>query len=227
MRGRQKRALVQIPGLRNPLAPTSCPANLSTAIARCSRLLHYFRPLHLEARTLNAMALHGHNLSNGDLVSDIGRGVFLGVGRWGNAAGPGYWMLRVFLSGTMSSTIFGLAGASLGGFVWGTASIPFLVSACAGFVFGAVGLYMDAITQSGIMLERYPRLLQLHLDVNFPNRDFLSWKLQPLRAVSFSGSWVLQSMLVTSWLSALPAIEVSHCIAFVEYLRSLTISANP
>lgn len=154
------------------------------------------------------MPLNTHNLSNGDFLGDIGRGFFLRVGRWGNAAGPGYLMMRVLLSGTASSAVLGLAGASLGGIIWGTASIPFIISACAGFVFGAVGFYRDAIMQSRLMLERYPRLLQLHLDANFPTRKFLSWRPNQFRSSSFSESWILQSMLVTSWLTALPAIEV-------------------
>lgn len=170
------------------------------------------------------MPLNTHSLSNGDLLNDFGRGFFLRVGRWGNAAGPGYLMIRVLLSGTASSAILGLAGASLGGFIWGTASIPFIISACAGFVFGAVGFYRDAILQSQLMLERYPRLLQLHLDANFPNRKFLSWRLSQLRSSSFSSSWILQSMLVTSWLSALPAIEVSFLLLAPQLTRVLLMT---
>lgn len=154
------------------------------------------------------MPVYDLGSSNSGLINDTAKGFFLRLGGWGNMAGPGLFMFRVMLSGTTSSAVLGLAGASIGALMWGTASLPFVVSSCIGFVFGATGFYFDAVQRSRIMLERYPRLLQLHLDANFPRRDFLSWRIDQLRGSTFSRSWLLQSMLICSWLTALPAIEV-------------------
>lgn len=118
-------------------------------------------------------------------------------------------MLRVVISGTISSLVMGVAGASIGALIYDTATIPFVVSACGGFMLGAVGFYRDAVRKSLRSLDRYPRLLQLHLDANFPHRGFETWPGSQFRSGVFGGNWVLQSMLVASWLTATTSLDVS------------------
>ncbi|KAK5122544.1 hypothetical protein LTR85_003807 [Meristemomyces frigidus] len=141
-------------------------------------------------------------------IHEASRSIFFRMaGGWGNVAGPGYFMTRIILSGTVSSAVLGLAGSAFGAVIWGTAALPFLISACGGFFFGAIGFYRDALRQANMMLERYPRLIQLHLDANYPTRGFLEWRTDQFKAAVFSRSWVLQSMLVCSWLTAQPALD--------------------
>jgi len=118
-------------------------------------------------------------------------------------------MLRVVISGAIASVFTGMFGATIGALIWDTATIPFVFSACSGFAMGAIGFYRDAVRKSLNALDRYPRLLQLHLDANFPHRGFNTWKSERLRSQFFAQSWVLRSMLVASWLTATPALEVS------------------
>lgn len=151
-----------------------------------------------------------HDVFHASSIFDTSRSLlFRMTGGWGNAAGPGYFMARIVLSGTVSAVIIGMAGSAAGAAIWGTGALPFLVAACGGFVFGAVGFYRDALRQANVMLERYPRLLQLHLDANYPTRGFLAWRLEQMKAAAFARSWTLQSMLVCSWLTAQPALDVS------------------
>jgi len=118
-------------------------------------------------------------------------------------------MTRVIISGTVSSVVMGMAGAMIGAWVYDTATIPFVVSSCVGFVMGAIGFYRDAVRKSLVSLDRYPRLLQLHLDANFPHRGFDAWGRERMRSTTFAQSWVLRSMLVASWLTATRALDVS------------------
>ena len=131
-------------------------------------------------------------------------------------------MLRVIVSGTVSSVFTGMFGATLGALIWDTATIPFVVAACSGFVLGAVGFYRDAVRKSLVALDRYPKLLQLHLDANFPHRGFETWTSSRLRSRVFKGSWVLQSMLIASWLTATGALDVSFhfspCLLSIEVM---------
>ena len=119
-------------------------------------------------------------------------------------------MVRILIAGTVSAACIGLTGAAIGASVFGTAALPFLVCSCGGFAFGAFGFYKTTLMQSMIMLERHPRLLQLHLDANFPARNFLSWRIEQLRAATFNDSWVLRSMLMVACLTAQPAIDVGR-----------------
>ena len=60
-----------------------------------------------------------------------------------------------------------------------------------------------------LALERYPLLMRLHLQANFPARRFDLWDVARLKGEVFRGRWVWESMLITSYMSALPALEVS------------------
>lgn len=121
-------------------------------------------------------------------------------------------MTRVIVSGTVASIVMGMSGASIGAMLFDTATIPFVFSSCAGFVLGAWGFYRDAVRKSLRAVDKFPHLLRLHLDINFPHRGFDSWEATRFRSATFSRSWVMQSMLIASWMTANPAIEVClHC----------------
>ena len=49
--------------------------------------------------------------------------------------------------------------------------------------------------------------MQLHLDANYPDKGFLSYRQDQLQRGPFARSWILQSMLVCSWLTAQPALD--------------------
>lgn len=67
--------------------------------------------------------------------------------------------------------------------------------------------------------------MQLHLDANYPERGFHRFSDRQLNSEAFSRSWILQSMLVCSWLTAQPALDVRaatreyHRIALIHYVR--------
>lgn len=121
-------------------------------------------------------------------------------------------MVRTITSGTITSIFTGVTASVLSAMIYDTAALPFVISSCIGFAIGAFGFYFDAVRKSLVYLDRYPRLLQVHLDANFPHRGFDRWGRERLVRGSFDG-WVLRSMLVVGWLSALPAIEVG-CFIF-------------
>lgn len=113
---------------------------------------------------------------------------------------------------------FGLAGSTLCAIFIGTASIPFVVSSTLGFVVGVVGFYKDCVSKALLNLELYPKLIQLHMDANFPSRGFRQMRASEFRAMQFSRSWTLRSMLLVSWLTAQPALDVSEtcCLGGTE-----------
>lgn len=117
--------------------------------------------------------------------------------------------MAAFCNDTDKMLSVGLAGSGLAAVFVGTASLPFLIFACAGFIFGSVGFYRNTLSRSLIALDRNPRLMQLHLDANYPDRGFLRFSDRQLRSEEFGRSWILQSMLVCSWLTAQPALDVS------------------
>jgi hypothetical protein len=129
-------------------------------------------------------------------------------------------MTRVVVSGTVASIVMGMTGASIGAAFFDTATIPFVVSSCAGFIFGALGFYRDAVRKSQRALDRFPKLLQLHLDANFPHRGFDRWGRAQLSSDVFKKDWVMQSMLMASWMTANRAIEV--CIKPVTSVTTNT-----
>ncbi|KAK5714644.1 hypothetical protein LTR15_010827 [Elasticomyces elasticus] len=160
------------------------------------------------------MALHGRRESSGFSVADVGHDL-LRMGGGYSPVGASFYvrqtkisdMARILISGTISSACMGLVGAGISSYIFGTAALPFLICSCAGFVFGTVGFYRSSLVQSLAMLDRHPRLLQLHLDANFPARGFMTWRREQLRAKTFRASWELQSLLMQAWLTAQPAID--------------------
>lgn len=104
---------------------------------------------------------------------------------------------------------FGLTGATISAVVFRTATIPFIFSSTIGFIVGVVGFYKDCVSKALLNLELYPKLIQLHLDANFPSMGFRRMNSIEFRAVEFTNSWTLRSMLLVSWLTAQPALDVS------------------
>ena len=126
-------------------------------------------------------------------------------------------MVRTIVAGTTSAITMGMAGSGLASAIFGTASLPFLVFACAGFVFGTIGFYRNCLARSLIALERAPGLMQLHLDANYPDKGFLRYSAHQLRRETFSRSWILQSMVISSWLTAQPALDVRRYLCCVTH----------
>ncbi|KAK0939396.1 hypothetical protein LTR29_009012 [Friedmanniomyces endolithicus] len=152
------------------------------------------------------MSLRSRQESSGFSVMGVGQDL-LRIGGGGSPLGASYFMVRVLVSGTLSSACLGLAGAGLIATLLGTGALPFLLCSCAGFVFGAIGFYRSTVVQSLAMLERHPRLMQLHLDANFPSRGYMRWRREDLRPERFRGSWRMESVLMTALLTAQPAID--------------------
>ncbi|KIW70573.1 hypothetical protein, variant [Phialophora macrospora] len=135
-------------------------------------------------------------------------------------------MTRVIVSGTVASIFVGMSGASLGALIFDTATIPFIASASAGFLLGVWGFYRDAVRKSLRAVDRFPQLLQLHLDGNFPHRGFDTWEMSRFRSATFGKSWVLQSMLIASWMTANRAIERIYEAEEERILLSFTAGAE-
>lgn len=123
-------------------------------------------------------------------------------------------MLRTLVAGSTTAMSFGLAGATISAVIFRTATIPFIFSTSIGFIVGVIGFYKDCMAKASLSLDLYPRILQLHLDQNFPWRGFRTWSLRELRAAHFGRSWTLKSMLLVSWLTAQPALDVSWLFGF-------------
>lgn len=121
-------------------------------------------------------------------------------------------MTRIILSGTMTAVSLGLGCATFFALVYGTAALPFLGSACLGFCLGAYGFYKDALSKACIAAERYPLLLRLHMHANFPTERFDTWDIAMMRTAFRAEKfprWQLKSMLLASWMTATPALDVS------------------
>lgn len=149
---------------------------------------------------------------------DTSRSLLRMAGGWGNVSGPGLFMARTVFTGTLSAMSMGIVGASCGAMIWGTATLPFLFSCCGGFIFGAINFYRDAVQKALISLERYPRLIQLHLDENFPWKGWDRCSREELTRERFKRSWVLRSMLVCAWLTSQPALDVSCATTLITVL---------
>lgn len=118
----------------------------------------------------------------------------------------------MILSGTMTAVSLGLGCSTFFAIAYGTAALPFLLSSCLGFGLGAYGFYKDALAKACIAVERYPSLLRLHMHANFPGERFDRWDVAMLQSVfrrEGAPRWQLRSMLLASWMTATPALDVS------------------
>ena len=68
--------------------------------------------------------------------------------------------------------------------------------------------YRSCLNQALLALSKYPHLMLLHLDGNYPTR---TWEMGGVRTIldGRDNGWVGKSMLVTAWQSAGPALDVS------------------
>lgn len=135
-------------------------------------------------------------------------------------------MTKTMVTGGITAVAYGFAGSTLAAAVYGTAALPFVIAASTGFILGSVGFYRDSVSRALLCLDRYPRLLRLHLQSNFPRQRFDLWEEPQFTSARFRQDWVLSSMLVASWMSAAPAIEVSGVRAYPCSRRGLTAIAN-
>jgi hypothetical protein len=119
-------------------------------------------------------------------------------------------MTKAFIQGSIKAIALGFSGALISGIIFGTAALPFVISASIGFAVGSIGFYREALMKSLIAVRRYPWILRLHLERQFPRKRFDLWSVERMRGEEFERSWVLSNMLVASWLSAGPALEVSR-----------------
>lgn len=121
-------------------------------------------------------------------------------------------MTRVIISGTMTAVALGLGLSTVSAIFYGTAGMPFVVFSSMGFLVGAVGWYRDALSKAILSVDRYPLLLRLHLHANFPAERFDQWTIDRMRSVFRKEAfprWKYNSMLVASWMTATPALDVS------------------
>ena len=63
-----------------------------------------------------------------------------------------------------------------------------------------------------IAVERYPSLMLLHLDANYPHFKWSAGKMKGL--VSGEGGWTASSMLVAAWQPAGGALDVGGFCLF-------------
>jgi hypothetical protein len=122
-------------------------------------------------------------------------------------------MTRTIISGMVSAACLGYGMAGLFASIYGTGALPFTVFAALGFAIGAGGFYRDSLRKSLLALDRYPLLLRLHLNANFPNERFDTYTVERLR-MAFQGrgfgAWTRHGMLLASWMTATPALDVSY-----------------
>jgi len=115
------------------------------------------------------------------------------------------------VAGTTYAVVLGLCLSVPSTFIWGTASLPFIVGSSIGFTIGSIRWYTVATQEALWHLDRYPSLMRLHIMANYPWRpDLRTKKLEWYNSERFSRSWVLRSILVASWLSAQPALDDLH-----------------
>ena len=139
--------------------------------------------------------------------------LFRVLGGWGHVAGPSLFMVKGVIIGTAGAVSFGLMGGSVGALLYGTASLPFIAMSSLGFVVGITRWYQKAVMRALLQLERFPALLRLHLDANFPEERFRMRTLDYFRRDEFRTSWRMRSMLVVASLTAEGAIDVSSDVS--------------
>lgn len=83
---------------------------------------------------------------------------------------------------------------------------------------GSFRWYFASVNQALVSLDAFPALMRLHLDANYPRKNFRKWGVSAFSRERFAGSWVLKSMLVAAWLTAQPALDVSVMIYVCMYV---------
>jgi len=79
-------------------------------------------------------------------------------------------MLQNIVLSSTSAVVFGLATASAGGLLVGTAALPFMAGAIAGFIFGSVSHYQYSVIESSTFFQDMPELFRYQLKLTYPMR---------------------------------------------------------
>ena len=77
-------------------------------------------------------------------------------------------MLQNIVLASSSAVVFGLASASTGGLLVGTATLPFMAGAIAGFIFGSVSHYQYSVIESATFAQEMPELFRYQLKLTYP-----------------------------------------------------------
>jgi hypothetical protein len=159
-------------------------------------------------------------MADGSYATQGASAIFRVLGGWGNLAGPSSFMMRAIIFGSSTAVMFGITGGMAGALLYGTASLPFIAMSSIGFVLGITRWYQASVTLALLHLERFPALLRLHMDANFPSERFRLRTLDFFQRDEFKTSWRMQSMLVVAYLTAQGAIDVRTDISCrtVEWL---------
>jgi len=76
-------------------------------------------------------------------------------------------------------------------------------------MFRAFSFYRASLAQALVAHKKYPALIQLHMDMNYPTRHLSYSEGGPV--VNFKRSdRAMRSIILTSWLTAAPALEAIH-----------------
>ncbi|KAF2227348.1 hypothetical protein BDZ85DRAFT_2325 [Elsinoe ampelina] len=124
------------------------------------------------------------------------------LGGWGHSRGPGRFMIQMLLFGTGTASVLGFVVSMIAASFYDTAALPFMVSSIIGFGVGCVNYYRASLARAMIDLDRYPTLLRLSLDSEFPTQRF---DLRPqgyFTSRNFDRTWQDRSRLLVGWLSA-------------------------
>ncbi|KAL6720540.1 hypothetical protein ACLMJK_002464 [Lecanora helva] len=133
--------------------------------------------------------------------------LFRTLGGGGNVSGPGIFMLRTMAIGSCAGPSAVYAPPPPQPSVFGTGSLPFVLGASVSFFTFSMMYYRSCVRQAMLAVERYPHLMLLHIDGNYPGQK---WDMARLRSVVSGrggGGWVDQSMLVAAWQTAGGALD--------------------
>ena len=92
--------------------------------------------------------------------------------------------------------------------VFGTGTLPFLIGASLSFPLGLMVYYRSCMTRALQALEDYPSLMLLHLKSSHPKNRWDPARVNAVVQGSESG-WVNRGMVITAWLNAGAALDVS------------------
>jgi len=73
----------------------------------------------------------------------------------------------------------------------------------------ALSFYRASLAQALVAHKKYSALIQLHMDMNYPTRHMSYSEGGPLVNLRRSDR-AMKSLILTSWLTAVPALEAIH-----------------
>ena len=100
------------------------------------------------------------------------------------------------------------------GIVFGTGALPFVFGASFSFFSSTLLYYRSCLTQAVLASKRYPHLMLMHLDGNYPAHQ---WNLGRMKFMLNSNkrSWTEDGMMVSAWQSAGTALDVCSLLFMV------------